>query len=516
MNDLAYGLLLPEMRKNNKIFHQIKKVSIVIPVYNTRIDLLSKCLDSCLTQSMAAKEYEIIIVDDGSNNIETLNLTKRYTSIHKERINYRILPKNRGASIARNTGIDISVGEYIFFVDSDDFIGKEALERMYNLGKSNNADLINGRFENAGLNRWVPKSGDVDIGLTRPTDPQLIQISNSCRMFRREAILEQGLRFDPKLKSGQDSLFVFSFIANVTRISFLNSYPCYYAVGHDAEHLHFTKLSLDEYIYFFETAFKNIYASSVLSASDLHNIASVRFASLFSRFNKDLFNDDVTETDKVKVFKRLVKAVKNVLPTSVDVHVSGLASMKLMALRANSFQAYMETDRLDTFRTKSIIKDSQSRFLFYLLKIRENLDKYIIVIVSSKTIVAENYKSYSPKPLLKTMKYIFGLKTNLDELHGYGYIAVIGDKIGSKEFISVDTKTPVLHILKLKNNNINITSVPLNIASTDIKSSVIINKKNYIVGSRGLHFVVLDSENGTVVESCNYDTTLSNVNFIMG
>lgn len=112
------------------------KTSIVIPVYNTA-PYLKECIDSVLNQTQ--KEIEVIAVDDGStdNSLEILHeLQKRHpqlTVIHQE---------NRGVGDARNTGMALATGEYIYFLDSDDYIAENALEICYACASGNNLDVV--------------------------------------------------------------------------------------------------------------------------------------------------------------------------------------------------------------------------------------------------------------------------------------------------------------------------------------------------------------------------------------
>lgn len=97
------------------------KLSIVIPVYRVE-DTLSRCLDSVLSQPHA--DYELILVDDGSPD-DSGAICDAYASRHPC---VRVIHKpNGGLSSARNAGIDVAVGEYITFIDSDDFIGENTL-----------------------------------------------------------------------------------------------------------------------------------------------------------------------------------------------------------------------------------------------------------------------------------------------------------------------------------------------------------------------------------------------------
>lgn len=111
------------------------KVSVIVPVYKTE-KFLKKCLDSIISQTL--KDIEIICVNDGSpdNSLEILNLyaakDKRITVINQT---------NSGLSCCRNNGMKVATGEFISFVDSDDWINKDYLEKLYNAAEKNNADI---------------------------------------------------------------------------------------------------------------------------------------------------------------------------------------------------------------------------------------------------------------------------------------------------------------------------------------------------------------------------------------
>ncbi len=113
-----------------------KQISVVIPVYNVE-NYLSKCLDSVLEQSFA--NLEIILVDDGSTD----NSPKICDS-YKELDNRIIVihQKNKGLSGARNSGIKVAQGEYIYFLDSDDWIEKNCLEELYQIATTTNSQVV--------------------------------------------------------------------------------------------------------------------------------------------------------------------------------------------------------------------------------------------------------------------------------------------------------------------------------------------------------------------------------------
>lgn len=112
------------------------KVSIIIPIYNPG-KLLYECLDSVINQSM--KDIEIICVDDGSTD-DSLDILNEY-ALKDNR--FKIFhQKNKGAGTARNKAIDESTGEFIIFLDSDDWIEKDMCEKLYNHAQKLNVDLV--------------------------------------------------------------------------------------------------------------------------------------------------------------------------------------------------------------------------------------------------------------------------------------------------------------------------------------------------------------------------------------
>lgn len=114
------------------------KLSIIIPVYNVA-DYLRKCVDSVLNQDLVSSTYEIILVDDGSPD-ESPQICDNYSSDHD---NIRVIHReNGGLSAARNSGIEVAQGEYIMFVDSDDFIEPNVLGKLMAQAERDNLDVL--------------------------------------------------------------------------------------------------------------------------------------------------------------------------------------------------------------------------------------------------------------------------------------------------------------------------------------------------------------------------------------
>ena len=108
-------------------------ITVIINVYNGE-KFINKCIDSVINQTY--KNLEIIIVNDGSTD-KTLSIIKKY----KDKRIKIITTKNQGLSLSRNTGIDNAKGEYLYFVDADDFIEPDTIEYLYNLSKKYNSSL---------------------------------------------------------------------------------------------------------------------------------------------------------------------------------------------------------------------------------------------------------------------------------------------------------------------------------------------------------------------------------------
>lgn len=113
----------------------MSRISIIIPVYNVE-RLLARCLDSLINQTL--REIEIICVDDGSND-NSLNILKEYAQ--KDSRIIVVSQENQGPSIARNRGMKIATGEYIGFVDGDDWVDLDFFEKLYETAKKYEADI---------------------------------------------------------------------------------------------------------------------------------------------------------------------------------------------------------------------------------------------------------------------------------------------------------------------------------------------------------------------------------------
>lgn len=171
----------------------MKKVSIIIPVYNVS-GYIKECLDSVINQIY--KNLEIIIINDNStdNTMEIIN------SYKDKRIKAVNLDKNSGVSIARNKGVEISTGDYICFLDSDDYWNLEKIEKQVKFVKDKAFIYSDYEFYNNGKKHRVsvPKSLTYKQALKNTT------IFTSTVMFNMKYLSKEDL-YMPNIKIGQDT-----------------------------------------------------------------------------------------------------------------------------------------------------------------------------------------------------------------------------------------------------------------------------------------------------------------------
>ncbi|MFC5684420.1 glycosyltransferase family 2 protein [Flavobacterium sp. MAHUQ-51] len=192
------------------------KVSIIIPVYNAEL-YLEKCIDSLLTQTLSVCEF--IFVNDGSVD-SSQSILESY-QIQDSRIKL-INQENQGVSVARNTGVLMAQGEYIGFVDADDYINPNYFERFLELAGS---DLI-------AINSIVYNSKN-ELLINRTHLYQHMLASDSfnsvCfKIFKRDIIVKNGVTFPVGVRLGEDAHFIMDFLQYTTTVALISDYQGYF------------------------------------------------------------------------------------------------------------------------------------------------------------------------------------------------------------------------------------------------------------------------------------------------
>lgn len=204
------------------------KVSVILPVYNAS-EYLHQCMDSIVGQTL--KDIEIICVDDGSTD-NSLEILKEYEQ--KDNRVKVIQQKNAGAGAARNNGLSIASGEYLSFLDSDDFFELDMLEKAYEKGKSSNAQVIVFRSDQyrEDLNEFVQVKWTLREKQLPPYRPMNFRSFTGNifkvfvgwawdKLFEREFVEENHLKFQ-EIRTSNDMLFVFSAVAFAKRVEIVD------------------------------------------------------------------------------------------------------------------------------------------------------------------------------------------------------------------------------------------------------------------------------------------------------
>lgn len=199
------------------------KLSLVVTVYNLEIDILSRCIES-INSFIRNNDYfvEVIVIDDGSK-IEFSKQYEKYLS--KANICY-VRKNNGGVSSARNLGLKMASGDYITFVDGDDYISDNTIT-MENFIKT---DLLifDMSLEEKGTKKIVPyKYMDKNAHSTDNLVNELLvsdNMNSACSKFFKMRILkENGVIFDESMNTAEDQAFVIDYVQKIQNIKYIDS-----------------------------------------------------------------------------------------------------------------------------------------------------------------------------------------------------------------------------------------------------------------------------------------------------
>ncbi|MFZ7942505.1 glycosyltransferase [Neobacillus sp. 19] len=271
------------------------KISVIVPMYKVEKHI-KKCIENLKNQSL--KDIEIIIVDDGSPDNcgkiadDYAETDKRIRVIHKE---------NGGVSSARNAGIKVARGEYIGFVDPDDWIEPVMFEEMYKTAKDNNSDLcrckgyyqINGNFKIA--EDIIDNFHDRDVFesqyISRLFSTKSFSIQDRIPsavwlcIFSRKLILEHNLLFSHDLTIGEDTLFNMEATFHCNKLSICEGKFYHYLINDVSA----TKA-------YSNNLFDNLYAS---------------WLSYKNFFEKNYYNQDIDDRLKMCIINFAIQSIIN-------------------------------------------------------------------------------------------------------------------------------------------------------------------------------------------------------------
>jgi len=208
-------------------------ISVVIPVYNG-----ARFLDACLrsvTVDQTWRDLEVILVNDGSTD-DSLQICQRHAALDP-RIAVIDQPK-QGPAAARNAGIERSRGEYLFFLDVDDSLAADALQRLVDRAREHDAQLTIGDFRKLGQanadsghraffgqdSHLLTRDAIVDYAARYARAPYVYVLFVHCwgKLYDARIVREHGLRFNTALHNFEDVSFNFGYLAHADRVFFVN------------------------------------------------------------------------------------------------------------------------------------------------------------------------------------------------------------------------------------------------------------------------------------------------------
>ncbi|MDE7136334.1 MAG: glycosyltransferase family 2 protein [Muribaculaceae bacterium] len=199
-------------------------VTAIVPVYNAS-EGLRRCIGS--VESQTFEDWELLLIDDGSTD-DSLEICNEYASsdsrikvIHKE---------NGGVSSARNVGIENARGEYIAFIDADDYIDSEFFSKML---AGTPADLVVCGFDITGARPFIPSCQVNNEKITPELAKELVEIpfyldSPWAKLLKARIIKDNGLRFDRNLKLSEDTLFSYQYLVLANTVTIIPATLYYY------------------------------------------------------------------------------------------------------------------------------------------------------------------------------------------------------------------------------------------------------------------------------------------------
>ncbi|MFI5754205.1 glycosyltransferase family 2 protein [Streptomyces sp. NPDC051569] len=222
------------------------KVTVVVPTYNSGSHI-EPLVESMLRQTMPRDEFEVLFVDDGSTD----HTPARLRALTAEHPHFRMvrIPNSGWPGKPRNTGVEQANGTYVQFIDHDDLMGPEALQRMYDLGHANDSDIVIGKVVSNFRLRGIPHAlmSRTRASCTVATAPLQDSLTIH-KMYRTAFLRERNIAFPVGHWVGEDLLFMVPAVFRAASVSIVGDYPCYYYLEReDGGHATPQRLDPDSY-----------------------------------------------------------------------------------------------------------------------------------------------------------------------------------------------------------------------------------------------------------------------------
>ncbi len=318
----------------------MSEISVIIPVYNTE-KYLPRCIDSLLKQTFT--DYEVILIDDGSTD-NSLAVCQSYAAMDSRII--IIQSKHLGVGAVRNLGLDNAKGKYIMFCDSDDYVEPEWIEELHKAAANHPDSLCNCEYA------LTKPSADIVDHKTLPglTKSQVIEkkaffpllfygqvLHLWTRIFRKDIIKENNLRFHELSTEGEDMIFICDYLRFCNDFYFIHKCLYYWA---DNDSASITRGFSAYYYYYYDM--KEIYLARKEHIApefmqDFYDYSFERFMRCIE-FVWDIRNSDSRKT-KIRYCQKMFRD-SAFRETVKNVSAKACSRKRRMVLLTGSFRLY--------------------------------------------------------------------------------------------------------------------------------------------------------------------------------
>lgn len=261
------------------------KISLIVPIYNVD-KYIERCIESVLKQTL--EDFELILIDDGSTDKSSEICNKYKEKDRRVRVKYKT---NGGVSSARNEGIDMAIGEYIGFLDPDDYLDIDALDYLYNIAQQYQSDIACYRMKiyiNETLQSDMYEYEEIHVY----TGEEIIKeytlsgkfLYSSCnKIYSKKLFLNKSNRFSNDIRYAEDALFNYLVLCDAEKLVFSNQKKYNYCINSEGVVSNVTEKRLDifksqkriyhlldkKYNDYAKTITKQYILSSILLVSDI-------------------------------------------------------------------------------------------------------------------------------------------------------------------------------------------------------------------------------------------------------
>lgn len=328
------------------------KISVIIPAYNSEL-FIAETFESLINQTL--KDIEVVVVNDGS-----VDNTQKIIDEYCEKYPFfkSVTQENAGVSAARNNGLEKATGEYVVFLDADDYYDSTSLEGFYEAAKKENADIVIGRlrtFNENEVGKFNEYADKLSKMKTIDTKEKMLLwnflVSNKC--YQRERLVKSGVRF-PKYKYSEEGAFFMRYVFTGAKITGTENSVMYYRRHTAKQGLSVSQTVSCDLAKSFSASLEMIYSDAKNAGFDEEYLQEILYKNAFvllSQFYRLMWHgDDECVEYCAKEFNRLKtlmseKTLSRIKEANTDLHLENIAKSKEEAAQRPNLSVIVKKDK---------------------------------------------------------------------------------------------------------------------------------------------------------------------------